>query len=466
MKIRKYQATEEKQILTGMIVSTPVLSKIHSHLKGERSPFRSRWCNLVAGWCLTYFAKYGKAPRASIQSLFNSYAQKSQSKESVEMVERFLSQLSDDYRAEAKSLNNDHLIDMACRHFNKVRIANLVASLEGDLEMEEIETASSRLSSFRPFKFEAFSMRDVLTDDSLVEEVFNNEGEEALVRYPSALGDFFAGHLCRDGFVAFLAPEKRGKSFWLIDVAWRAMQQKRKVLLYSVGDMSQRQVMRRLISRASRRPIHPVLYEVPKKLLKVEKEFKTIREAKEPSGPLGLDEAKKVFNRIRMKTASKTSLLKLKCTPNSTTSVADIRQDVLELSREGWTPDVIVIDYADILAPEPGSGQKETRHQINETWKALRGLSQEAHCLVVTATQSDASSNEAYVLGRSHFSEDKRKAAHVTGMVGINQTEKEKKEGVYRLNWIYLREGVYYESKCVGTAGSLAICHPSMLSSF
>ena len=94
--------------------------------------------------------------------------------------------------------------------------------------------------------------------------------------------------------------------------------------------------------------------------------------------------------------------------------------------RDGWLPDVIVIDYADLLAAE--SSRTEGRDTINGTWKALRALSQELHGLVVTATQSDANSATTGLLTRANFSEDKRKFAHITGMNGLNQNNEEKKE--------------------------------------
>ena len=48
--------------------------------------------------------------------------------------------------------------------------------------------------------------------------------------------------------------EKRGKTFWLIDMAWRGMLQRKKVAFFATGDMSQRQMMRRFIARAAKRP--------------------------------------------------------------------------------------------------------------------------------------------------------------------------------------------------------------------
>jgi hypothetical protein len=70
------------------------------------------------------------------------------------------------------------------------------------------------------------------------------------------------------------------------------------------------------------------------------------------------------------------------------------------------------------------------------------------------------------LIGREHFSEDKRKMAHVTGMVGINQTRREKERGVYRLNWVVLREGEFIEEHCVHVAGCLGLANPAMKSAF
>ena len=93
----------------------------------------------------------------------------------------------------------------------------------------------------------------------------------------------------------------------------------------------------------------------------------------------------------------------------------------------------------------------EERHRQNKIWKQLRSLSQERHCLVVTATQADAKSYESGLLHMKNFSEDKRKYGHVTAMYGLNQDKdgREKNIGLMRINEIVLREGDYNTSKTV-----------------
>jgi len=126
-----------------------------------------------------------------------------------------------------------------------------------------------------------------------------------------------------------------------------------------------------------------------------------------------------------------------------------------EWAREGWVADVVVIDYSDIL--DMNYPKIEGRDRIDRTWRDLRRISQQFHCLVVTATQTNRDSYDAKIITRKHSSEDKRKLAHVTGMIGINQTEEEKKQEVMRFNWIKVRDGKYFESKCVAVAGCLSV---------
>lgn len=452
-------------ILTGMIVNDRALSKIHSYLKNEKRPFASKWCNIVGRWCLDYFSKYEVSPKKSIQTLFRDFAQSAKDEDTVGLVETFLGSLSEDYKALSKEINVDHLADSAARFFNKVRMERLVAAVGTELENQEVDEAQERLSSFSFISPVSSAMVDVFSDEDAWNEAIELITTESLIEYPNGLGEFFSHHLCRDAFISFLAPEKRGKSFWLIDAAWRAsVLNKRKTLFYSVGDMSQRQMMRRFITRAARRPLSIKEIAYPKNL-KIDHEgiaqVKTI--PRNWDGPITKQEMADARAKIKMVSASSRSLLKMRCTPIDTTTVQDIRADIDQLVLDGWVPDVIVIDYADILAPEPGA-DKEFRHQTNATWKALRKLSQDYHACVITGTQSDAASYEAKVIRRKHFSEDKRKFSHVTGCVGINQTEEEKEKGVCRLNWVLLREGAYSESRCVTCAGSLELANPGMLS--
>lgn len=467
MKVHKYSGQEERLILMALVVHTEVLGRVVAGLQTEKEPFKSKWSNLVYRWCRSYYEKYQKAPRRNLEPLFRSYAAKSEDEQTNTLLEKFLVSLSNDYAALAKDINPDYIIDQASAYFNAVRYGRLRDELEDALLQDDKEAAQRAVASFQPIDFAASSVVDVLTDEKEWRAALEMPEDQSLIEYPGDLGEFFSGQLQRDGFVAFMAPEKRGKTFWLLDVAWMAVRNKRRTFFASVGDMSKRQMLQRIGTRAARRPIKAGVVEMPRKIIRNDSGDVRVKfERHEYSKAISQKDWVAAQRKIHQLTAAEHSLLKLACTANSTTTVEDLDGMLGEAAKEGWSPDVVVVDYADILAPERSAKGQDFRHQTNETWKALRRLSQKWHCLVVTATQSDADSYERKVLTKKNFSEDKRKLAHVTGMVGINQTEEEKQKGLFRLNWVLLREGVFYENRCITVAGCLAVARPAVRSSW
>jgi len=465
MKIKQIEGKEERSILIGMVVNDQIVASVSSRWSKE-GLFRSPWSNLVGGWCVDFYKKYGKAPNKNIQGIFQSWATgKSRSQDVVSLVDKFLSGLSGEYRRLNKEINPGYLTDLAGKFFNQVQVEKLQELLQGDLDTGELDNALKRIHSFGKVELGTGSALDVLQNMEAVQQAFE-EHQDPLVVYPGALATFFGQALERDAFIAFMGPEKRGKTWWLIDIAWRAMVQRMKVAFFEVGDMSQNQILRRFATRAAKRPLKPKKIRYPKFLDKDSTTDLAVVDHEERSWakPLSWRAAWKCFQEQQTKLRTKEPLLKLSVHPNSSISVLGIQSILQEWARGGWVPDLIVVDYADILAPI--DGKADTRDQINTTWKKLRSLSQSLHCLVVTATQTDAASYKAETLSMSNFSEDKRKFAHVTGMVGLNATPEEQEMGVYRLNWVVLREDEIVLGKCCHVAGCLSIGNPAIKSVF
>src|SRR5690606_10442718 len=145
-------------------------------------------------------------------------------------------------------------------------------------------------------------------------------------------------------------------------------------------------------------------------------------------------------------------------TVNGMLSILDLweRQD-------GFVSDMIVVDFADIMASDL---KGEPRHQENDKWMRLRGLSQKKHALVVTATWTDSASYKVNTLSLSNFSEDKRKFGHVTAMYGLNQDPKnrEKQLGIMRINEIVLREDAFSQYNQVSVLQNLSRGQPTLAS--
>ena len=470
MKIQKKNNNNERQILIGMIVDQIVLGRISA--KWQRGMFKSKWANIIAKWCLNYYADYENAPLNQIENLFEAWAEKTKDKESINLVDKFLNSLSEEYETLKDESNSDYVLDVAGTYFNKVKIEKLVETLEGNIIDGDIKEAANLIISYNQLEMGVGEGIDVLQDDEAIKEAFA-EKQEDLFKYPGDLGRFFDEVFQRDSFIAFLGPDKSGKSFWLMDVAYRAMLQRKRVAYFEVGDMSQNQVMRRLMSRVSRSPKHPKIVDYP---ISIEKE--TVEDENGTRTNAIVDFKEKVFKKslnsktarkackklMRNKIKSKNPYLKLSCHPAGLVSVETIKSILRNWELDNWTADIIVIDYADLLNMDYHG--IEGRDKIDETWKRLRSLSQSYHCSVVTATQADAASYTASILSRNNFSNDKRKNAHVTCMIGINVSEEEKEIGVTRLNKILMRDKEFNEKQFIYVAGCLSLANPAIKSCF
>jgi hypothetical protein len=470
MRTERRSGSDERRVAIGMITDAAVLAAVAARWDRTEGLFASAWANLVGGWCVRYYERYGTAPGPHIQGMYDHWAGKGErDKDTLALVERFLSGLSDEYETLAAESNSQYTIDLAGEHFNRVRLQRLADAIYGDLDSGDPTAALARVDKWGRVELGGGAGVDVLSDAAAIEAAFEAEYDPIVV-YPGALGQFFGRALQRDGFVAIMAPEKRGKTWWLMDLAWQAMVQRRRVAFFQVGDLSQNQCLHRFAVRAARHPMEPGTVRLPKELtVDPDAGRATVSQFREMSFTDALTPAKAIAAMrevVQTEIKDNSSYLRLSVHPNTSINVHGVRGILEAWERAGWVADVVVIDYADILAPIRGAAEENSREQINNTWKHLRALSQQLHCLVVTATQADAASYSVETLGRANFSEDKRKFAHVTGMFGLNATEQERDDGIMRLNWLVLRESKYSERKCVHVAGCLDIGRPAIISTF
>lgn len=456
MKSRRFDGGDLRRTLIGMVTDPVVCSRVAATWKDDM--FRQRWANLVGGWAVKYFRKYGAPPDGRIKDIFERWADKTSADgDTVEAVEKFLRALSDEHEAGPPQAA-DYVLDVAGRHLNEARLRQVIEDATADLDRGKVDDAHGRLTGVSRVELGVGAVVDPAEDWDAWERAFDNERRRPLVTYPGALGKFIGDAMGRDCLFAFMSPDKVGKSMWLLDLAYRAVRQRRRTAFFDVGDQCQDDVMVRLGQRTTRRPEHTATLNVP---VGFGKDRQPEVESQKLEG-LSAGEAHRAFKRA----VRDEDLFRLSCHPNSSIGAAGISSLLQDWGREGWTVDVCVIDYADILAP-PG-GVRETLDQIDETWKRLRRMSQEMHCLVVTATQSSAAAyaEKQRTLSRRHFSGRKTKLAHVNGMLGLNATPAEKEKGITRINWVVRRRGAFSETACVHVAGCLAVASPAMKSTF
>jgi hypothetical protein len=462
VKVRRMEGGKERRVLTALIVSKEVLSRVASVWPKDNGLFASDWSNRVAGWCVSHFRRYGRAPNRDIETIFETWSEKATDKDLVTSIERYVASLSDEY-ARAKTLDPEHVIDIAEELFNKNHLTQEQAKVEELVESGRVSEALKIRDAYRRVSLKGDEHIDLFNCAAEIDLALQSVQQPPLVKYPGGLGKFFGRQLARDSLVGIMAAEKMGKSYWLLDIAYRGLQQGCKVAYFQVGDLSRDQIMQRLCERASTRPWNKDEYHVPSSIEVIDAGkgiAVTNLEAKRNKTFLSKEEAMSALK----KEVKKKDAFRLFVYPNASVNIIAVDSRLEAAAQRGWTPDITVIDYADILAPVDGT--VETRDQINQTWTLMRSMSQKRNMLLVTATQASAAAYKATKLDKSHFSNDKRKFAHITAMFAINQEDEEKASQVQRLNWLDVRSEPFSRKAFCFVANCLSIANPAVKSVF
>lgn len=473
MKIETFESGRERSALTQMILSTEVLGKLIPYFPKdltyyEEGPFSSPWANLVAIWCVEYFRKYLKAPGKVIEDLFTDWAVSCNDKDTLSLVEAFLQGLAG-YPEEDEDSNPEHEVEMARKYFEQVKITKLQENLSEDVEAGNFKRGKERIISFKNPPDGLERLVDVFQDHEAIRSALEFSREPPLIDYgDSGLGMFFGDCFKKGEFIALQAPDKNFKSMWILDMAFRAVANRKRVLYFEAGDLTKDQLVLRFLNRVCKRPFlregETELLQIPTGILRTKEGVDLICEGREFTDPLDVKTAIKACHRfMRERVKSDESYIKVHCSSNDTLTVETINSTITSLEMDGWCPDVVVIDYADIMAMP--KGHKESRDQINQIWQGLRRISQEGK-LVITVTQSDAKAYTRGFMGKDNFSNDKRKYSHVTGMIGLISYPDEREQGISRLNWLVRRGRSFNEKRVCFAAGAMALANPSMVSIF
>ncbi len=469
MKVTEVEGTALKMVITGMIVSREVLGKVAPVYRD--GAFGQPWADKIASWCVAYHtSSRGRAPGKAIRDMFYMWAEANHDQNTEKMIAAFLGGLSDSY--DPAAFNAAYTADLAGQVLNRARLEGIRDRLTQALESGRLDVAEAALTVPKT-ELGRGSFLDVFGSPSAVKAaVLSKTAATPVVKFDGALGTFMEPLLVRDAFVAFEAPEKRGKSFCLQEVAWQGYLQGRRVAFFSIGDLSEDQMMARFVCRANERP-HRATRElqtvrIPVYIERSGADATATVTHKEVTFPEDLH-WKSAWRRMREIQATLPEggrdRLRLATYSAGTLTVQELA-NVLDRweTADRWVPDLVVLDYADILAPPPG--RMESREAIDKNWMMLRSLSTARRILLVTASQTDADSYDVEIITKRNFSGSKTKNAHVSAMIAINQTPMEKDAGVYRLSLPAARESELSESTCLYVAGCLAIANPFMLSIF
>lgn len=469
----------ERKILIGMVISTEFLNLIHHAI--HKRYFQLEYSKIIVDWVMPYYRKYKQAPVRHIEDMYDLDAP-SFKPEMKDLLGDFLDGLSSEYQRSRK-FNASYLYDEAIVYFQERSLMILGEGIVKAISAGRPEEAKKLLVGYKEIgknlsdwinPFDPEFMEGVYKNflDPEIGETPESFGAYDLFRMPGKLGDLM-GIFKRDWLIYYLAPRKRGKTFLLQETGVQAATFGLNVAIFSL-EMSKYGFGSRLVQRLVAMG-KTNLYYYPcfdcfknqdgsckkKERLNNEKitddkgalpakfdpeEYKNYkpctacRGTKEFKISSWFEKVERpIISRKRINQQASGFIraygdrMRLKVYPAFSANLKQIMSDLDMLeSSEGFVPDVIIIDYADILAPEDKRQDLHTR--TDETWKTLKQMAETRHCLVVTASQGNRKSSEKKNVVSNDVGWDITKNDHVDACFALSQTPKEKKSGMIRVS--------------------------------
>lgn len=472
----------ERKIIIAMITSSRFLQEIEPIFRDDSLVLS--YTRAIAGWCFDYFKRYKTAPEKHIQDIYELHSKNGRfDSTECELIETFLSGLSEEYE-QLSSFNVSYLIDQTETYFRKQALINLRAELGEAIIGGRLEEGEAFVKGFKRVARPETAGIDPIGDQSVILEAFKASNKDVLFGLPGELGEAI-GQFERGFLVGLVASAKTGKSWYLQEIALRALFSGYSVLFASF-EMSERRMIQRIHQNLSALPtvsgeiLIPIFdceenrtgvcnkvnraSSIALDTAGVYPEIKNIKRndrwkvTMEPKPPRGYIRCIACMGKLAYKPAvwyerkTKRKLLgsqavrkgaaltkaffrnrKLKLIqfPSGSISVSDLRTYLYNLEYyEGFVPDVIITDYADKMKPE--SNNLSRRESIGSIWEAHKGLAQERHCLVVTASQSNTARTGGKV-GQGSWAEDISKLNLIDVGFALNQSPGEKQKGIMKI---------------------------------
>ena len=126
--------------------------------------------------------------------------------------------------------------------------------------------------------------------------------------------------------------------------------------------------------------------------------------------------------------------------PTKSASTNTIRNHLEKLKKRGIEVDMIIVDYADLL--KPVSVTREKRHDLQNIYEELRGISQTFQCPLWTASQTNRSGLNAEVVTMESISEAFNKCFVADFICSVSRTPQDKVNNTGRMFVAKNRNGV------------------------
>jgi replicative DNA helicase len=187
-----------------------------------------------------------------------------------------------------------------------------------------------------------------------------------------------------------------GKSMMLVYLAGEAIKRGLNVVYYTL-EMAEYMVGIRLDAKLTKIPLSNLLSDSKGEYrTTVAKQLKTIRD--------------RTGNDVKFT---------IKEYPTKSASITTIRNHLMRMRNKGFVPDMIIVDYADIM--KPVSIYKEKRYELESNIEQLRAVAGEMGVPVWTASQTNREGLDSSVVGLKAISESLAKAMVADAIISVGR---------------------------------------------
>lgn len=457
IRVDKIENTIEELIITGMIVDTNFLQEIQRAALSEY--FVTDVNRIIVSWIREYFNENGESPGEEMQDIFR-LNQGELDTDEAQTVRMFLNKISKEY--DGREFNTNYVLPKAFKYLELNAYMHKVTLLKRELRRGNLDHVKQIFNGATKDIFEQVTAWKSLSDLELLNSWWG-EKKEPIMKFPGALGEYMP-NIERGRLYAMLGPPKRGKSYWLLEWAYNGAFDGLNVVFFSL-EMNAKEVDSRWKMRISAKAIMNRKFKeftIPvKDCVHNQKNECQIEQCTSPGTCVyddklrdsyedhpehtactyceGIDDElfkptywmeKQKMDRLSLKDAQETQesldahvgedRVRIITYPIASASVSDLERSLNELEQhEGFIPDLIVVDYADILKEDLRLGDK--RHRVGDNWQALSRMAEIRNAAVVTASQGNRNSAKKNRLDVDDVSEDWSKIMTLDGIFAINE---------------------------------------------
>lgn len=450
----------EDLILTGLIISKEFMEGVE-HVINPKF-FLSPHIKQVAYWVLEYWKEQHNVPKESIQEIFITEC-KYDTVQDQDLIKILLSGIFEKYQG--REFNSKFMIPKTLDYIRERSIALTIEESQWLLKRKGAEDAEKRILEHDEVVEKTSDIRNSSWVRNFEENLDSwwHKTENPAMSFSGDLGKYL--HPLLSGkLIAFLAPPKSAKSWHLLHTAYTALTQRKNVLFFSL-EMDTEEVSERLtnmlLGQEKTSDGASQEYEIPCFDCKLNQlgeckrrdcpnpgyvvcdgktvpEYEMFQDHVPCVACRGTDNHKLYKPTTWVKKENKKSLthtetkkrmvgikrhlgldnLKILSYGIGTCSIKKIESILDELEqREGWLPDVLCIDYADLIKPD--TSIKDKRNQLGNIWENLSRIAKTRNTLVFTASQANRAAVNKSKLTSEDIAEDFSKAMVADAMISI-----------------------------------------------